>query len=464
MTPDMTQTPITATLARFATGLRYEALPAAVVERAQLLFMDLTGIMVYSQSLDSTQSLEQTLVDLGHATGSLQVPGQSGRWTPQAAALLAGAAAHSLDFDDTHARGQIHPGAPIIPAALAAAQMVGATTQDLLTAIVAGYEVMIRVAMGVNARKHGEHGFHPSATTGVFGAAAAAGRLLGLSASQMEDAFGTALSMSAGTGQFAVNGAWTKRFHVGNAAASGLLAAALARRHYTGATQALEGHDGFFRIYSTDPQPQLALEGLGRVWEILQCGLKPYPCCRGIHAPLDAVMALHARHAISVDQIASVTVGMARRSVQVVGEPQDRRRQPKNVVDCQFSTHLCLSIALKHKRLSWDDYEAALKDPEIHALMQRIDVREDAECEANFPTAFSGVVEIRTHAGETFREFVYMPQGEPETMLSAQALRAKFSQLVVPILGSAGEQKLFDQICRMSDPSPVGTLMASACP
>lgn len=459
----MTTPAITSTLARFATGLQFESLPAAVVERTQLLCMDLAGIMVYAQGLDSTRSLAQALVDLGHAGGPVQVPGRRDRWTPQAAALLAGAAAHSMDFDDTHARAQIHPGAPIIPAALAAAQMVGASTQALLTAIVAGYEVMIRVALGVNARVHGEQGFHPSATTGVFGAAAAAGHLFRLDSLQMEHAFGTALSMAAGTGQFAVNGAWTKRFHVGNAAANGLLAAALARRDYTGATQAFEGHDAFFRLYSSAPQPELALEGLGQTWEILDCGLKPYPCCRGIHAPLDAVMALHAQHAIDIHDIAAVSVGMARRSVQVVGEPQDRRRQPKNVVDCQFSTHLCLAIALKHKRLGWDHYEPALQDPDIHALMQRIDVHEDAECEANFPTAFSGVVEIQTRDGRTLRQFVYAPQGEPETMLSAQALRAKFTQLVVPVMGSAGEARLYQSLQELHQAGPVSALMAAAC-
>jgi 2-methylcitrate dehydratase PrpD len=440
---------VTQRLAGFAATLRFDDLPAAVVERTQLLFMDLAGIIVRAQALDSTEVLKRTLRDLGQHEGHVRVMGCGGRWTPQAAALIAGAAAHSLDFDDTHAEAQLHPGAPVIAAALAAAQLVNAGSRELLAAIVAGYEVMIRVALGVNALRHGERGFHGSATSGVFGATAAAGNLLGLTAGQMEHAFGTALSEAAGTGQFVVNGAWTKRFHVGNAAAGGVLAAALARRGYTGATQALEGKEGFFRVYSPEPRPELAVRGLGTQWEILQSGIKPYPCCRGIHAPLDAVMALHARHAIALDRIATVRVGMGKRSVYVVGEPQERRRDPKNVVDCQFSVHLCLAIALKHRRMGWDDYEPAMADPDIRALMQRVDVFEDAECEANFPRAFSAVVEIRTTDGECWREFVYAPRGEPETMLAADELRAKFSLLVQGTLGAAGEQTLFDAIARM---------------
>lgn len=453
-----THPPVTARLAAFCAGLRFEQLPADVVERTQLLLMDLAGIIVRAQSLDSTLVMKEALRDLGQDRGPIRVLGTREGWTPQAAALLAGAAAHSLDFDDTHAQSQLHPGAPVIAAALAAAQMANAGPRELLVAIVAGYEVMIRVAFGVNPLAHSQRGYHLSATTGVFGAAAAAGKLLGLSAEQLEHAFGTALSASAGTGQFAVNGAWTKRFHVGNAAANGLLAAALARRGYSGATQALEGREGFFKVYSPEPKAEAALQGLGTRWEILQSGLKPYPCCRGIHAPLDAVMALHARYDIVPDRIASVRVGMARRSVYVVGAPQDRRRNPQNVVDCQFSTHLCVAIALMHRHMGWDDYEPALADPKIRALMQRIEVFEDPECEANFPCAFSAVVEIRTTDGQCWREFVYAPRGEPDTMLSAAELRAKFSLLVQGALGERGEEALFQAIQRLPQGGPLADL------
>ncbi len=423
-------TAVTQQLAAFAAGLSYADLPEAVTDRARLLLMDLSGIMVRAQALDSTVAMKAALREIGHGHGQFRVFGDHERWSAHAAALIGAAAAHSLDFDDTHARSQLHPGAPVIPAALAAAQMANADAQTLLTGIVAGYEVMIRVALGLPPLAHSQRGFHLSATTGVFGAAAAAGRVLGLSAAQMEHAFGTALSEAAGTGQFVVNGAWTKRFHVGNAAASGLMAATLAHHGYTGAAQALEGREGFFNAYSPAPQPEMAVQGLGSVWEILASGLKPYPCCRGIHAPLDAVFALQRKAAIDWRQIESVRVGMAERSVYVVGEPQARRRQPQNVVDCQFSTHLCLAVALKHGHMGWDDYEPALADAELRPLMQRIAVYQDAECEALFPKCFSSVVEIRMTDGTRLREFVLQPRGEPETMLSPDELREKFALLV----------------------------------
>ena len=269
--------PVTEKLAQFSSALRFEDLPAEVSERASLLFMDLLGISIRSQTLDSTLALEQGLRDLGLSDGICRVPGNTDTWTPFGAALLGAAAAHSLDFDDTHAKSLLHPGAPVIPAALAAAQMAGVTTRELLAGIVAGYEVMIRVAYGVNPTKHSERGFHLTATTGVFGAVAAAGNILKLTPEQMGHAFGTALSESA--------------------------AAVLARNNYTGATQAFEGREGFFNAYSPEPNPEAALAGLGEVWEIMSSGVKPYPCCRGIHAPLDAVFKLLSKHQIDVRNI-----------------------------------------------------------------------------------------------------------------------------------------------------------------
>lgn len=149
---------------------------------------------------------------------------------------------------------------------------------------------------------------------------------------------------------------------------------------------------------------------------------------------------------------------MARRSVFVVGEPQERRRKPRNVVDCQFSTHLCMAIALKHRRMGWDDYEPALADPEIFKLMERIEVFEDAECEANFPIAFSAVVEIKLNSGETLRYFQYAPRGEPDDMPTQEAVQQKFMSLADPILGTPTTQALYQKLMLLDTNQPVSKL------
>ncbi|MBV9117349.1 MAG: MmgE/PrpD family protein, partial [Acetobacteraceae bacterium] len=179
-------TGVTAELSAFSAGLRLDALPPEVVARARFLVLDLVGNIVRARhDAESTDSFLAAARALGMAGGSAGVFGDAARYTPAGAALLNGALAHSLDFDDTHAAGSLHPGAPVIPAALAAGEMAGAAGADVLAAIVAGYEVTCRVALALPAGAHYDRGFHPTATCGAFGAAAAAARVFGLDAAEV---------------------------------------------------------------------------------------------------------------------------------------------------------------------------------------------------------------------------------------------------------------------------------------
>ena len=201
---------VTRELAAFTAAIRYESLPAEVQERTRFLMLDLVGNMLRGRhDTESTAPLLAAARALGLAAGSAAVFGDSARYTPAGAALVNGTTAHSLDFDDTHAAGPLHPGAPVTPAALAAAEMVGADGKTVLAAIVAGYEVTCRLALSLPGGDHYERGYHPTATCGAFGGAAAAARVFGLSAEQVESAFGIALSQAAGSLQFLNNGAWT---------------------------------------------------------------------------------------------------------------------------------------------------------------------------------------------------------------------------------------------------------------
>jgi 2-methylcitrate dehydratase PrpD len=185
---------VTRELAAFVAGLRYESLPANVQERTRFLILDLVGNMLRGRhEAESTPPRLAAARALGLTGGSAAVFGDSQRYTPAGAALINGAMAHSLDFDDTHAAGTLHPGAPVIPASLAAAEMTGADGKTVMAAIVAGYETTCRLALALPGGDHYDRGYHPTATCGAFGAADAAGRVFGLTAAQMEDAFGIAL-------------------------------------------------------------------------------------------------------------------------------------------------------------------------------------------------------------------------------------------------------------------------------
>src|SRR3954469_15876787 len=221
---------ITATLSQFCAGLRLDRLPPDVVHRARFLVLDLVGNIVRARhDAESTDAFVASVRAMGLACGSAGVFGDTARYTPAGAAFLNGALGHSLDFDDTHAAASLHPGAPVIPAALAAGEMAGASGAGVVAAIGAGYEVTCRIALALPANEHYDRGFHPTATCGAFGAAAATARVFGLSADDTASAFGIALSQCAGSLQFLANGAWTKRFQVGWAALNGLAAATMAR-------------------------------------------------------------------------------------------------------------------------------------------------------------------------------------------------------------------------------------------
>ncbi len=329
---------ITAQLAEFTAGISLDRLPPEVVNRARFLVLDLVGNIVRARhDAESTPSFVAAARAMGMAAGNSGVFGDAARYTPAGAAFLNGALAHSLDFDDTHAAGSLHPGAPVIPAALAAGEMVGASGADVLAAIVAGYEMTCRVALALPAGEHYDRGFHPTATCGAFGAAAAAARVFRLDAEGVAGALGTVLSQCAGSLQFLVNGAWTKRFQVGWAATNGLMAATLVREGFKGAAEALEGRHGFLRAYAPNPNPDRAVQDLGTVFELMATAVKPYPSCRYGHAGIDAALALRAANDLKPADIDRVTLGLPRAGMMLIGQPADKKANPENVVDGQFS-------------------------------------------------------------------------------------------------------------------------------
>jgi 2-methylcitrate dehydratase PrpD len=454
---------ITADLAGFSADIALDRLPEEVVERARFLVLDLVGNIVRARhDAESTQPLLWAARALGLASGNSGVFGDAARYTPAGAALINGALGHSLDFDDTHAAGSLHPGAPVIPAALAAGEMVGASGADVLAAIVAGYEVTCRVALALPAGAHYERGFHPTATCGAFGAAAAAGRVFGLDAERIASAFGVALSQSAGSLQFLENGAWTKRFQVGWAACSGLVAATLAREGFKGAAAALEGRHGFLQGYAPSPVPERAVQDLGRVFELMATAVKPYPSCRYGHAGIDAALELRAEHHLQPGEIEAVTLGLPRAGMTLIGAPAKHKANPQNVVDGQFSGPFVIACALATGAMGWDSYRL-LQDPAIRALLPKIACALDPEIEAYFPAYMSGKLTIRAR-GQDFVRVVKVPKGEPANFLTERELRDKFAGLADAVLGTERAALLADAVLAIDTTQDVSLLMRLAAP
>jgi 2-methylcitrate dehydratase PrpD len=454
---------VTMQLAEFASGIRLDRLPAEVVARARFLILDLVGNIVRARhDAESTPSFLGAVRAMGMTGGNAGVFGDAGRYTPAGAAFLNGALAHSLDFDDTHAAASLHPGAPVIPAALAAGEMVGASGADVLAAIIAGYDITCRVALALPAAEHYDRGFHPTATCGAFGAAAAAARVFGLDADGVAGALGTALSQCAGSLQFLANGAWTKRFQVGWAACNGLMAATLVREGFKGAAQALEGRHGFMRAYAPSPRPERAVQDLGRVFELMATAVKPYPSCRYGHAGIDAAIALRGELGLEAEEIEAVTLGLPKAGQMLIGEPAEKKADPRNVVDGQFSGPFVVACALATGRMGWDSY-GLLRDPAVRSLLPKIRCEIDPEIEAEFPANMSGKLTVRTR-GRTATRKVVVPKGEPGNFLTEAELRGKFAGLADEVLGRDRAVRLADAVLAIDTTADVAALMRLAAP
>ncbi len=438
---------ITATLARFAAETPAASLPPQVPQRALALASDLVGSIVRAAA--ESESTPAVLAMLGRmgmdGEGPCTVFGMNRRYGAAAAALLNGTLGHSLDFDDTHADSSLHPSAPVVPAAFAAAELTGASGADLLAAIAIGFEVACRLGMALDPTAHYARGFHPTATAGNFGAAAAAGRLMKLDAARMEAAFGVAASQASGSLQFLENGAWNKRYQVGEAAMKGLMAASLAAEGFHGAAQALEGRHGFLRGYSDGADFPRAIAGLGETWETLRIGVKPYPACRYTHAAVDGLLALRAGHGLGPDEVTRVAVGLHRNGMALVGDPADAKRRARSIVEGQFSMPFAAAAALARGRFGWDDYDL-LGRPEIDAFCDRVETFRDESLEGlTHPFGATLVVEAR---GARHEMRIADPSGEPETFPDAAALAAKFDTLAGPVL-NAGSAALQAQLAAL---------------
>ena len=457
-------TAVTRLLAEFAADLSYDSLPPEVADRVKLLVLDNFGIALRARhEAESTPALLAAAAKLGLTGGDATVIGDAGVYTPPGAALINGTLAHSLDFDDTHARGSIHPSAPIVPAAFAAAEMTGASGARVLAAIVAGYEVQIRLSLALGPVDHYARGFHPTATCGAFGAAAAAANVFGLTSEQIQRSFGICLSQTAGSMQFLFDGAWTKRYHVGHAAMCGLTAACLAGEGFRGPAEAIEGKDGFLNAYAPKPDPAKAVEGLGTVWETLAIAVKPYPSCRYSHAAIDAVLHLRAANDIDAAEVESVEIGLPRAGWNLIGDPETVKQNPKNVVDGQFSMPFVAAVALREGHMAWDDYARHIEDPETLSLCRRITSVVDDQAEAEFPTQLSGVARVRTAQGMC-EEFVAVPKGEPENFVTPAELRAKFDGLTGPYLDAGERDALVAMLLSLEEVDDVGAVLRLSCP
>ncbi|HBW33847.1 MmgE/PrpD family protein [Desulfosporosinus sp. BICA1-9] len=431
-------------LARFIKQLNFESLPDEVVLATKNAFLDWLGsaaagaqrepgriVLSIVEELGGKE--EATLISTGEKTSSIL------------AAMVNGAISHIVELDDVHKASIIHAGAPIIPAALAAVEKIGAGGRELIEGIVAGYEVAIRIGEAVTPAHY--YYWHTTATVGTFGAAAAAGKILGLSEEQLVHTLGTAGTQAAGLWEFLADGAMSKHLHPGKAALNGLLAALLARQGFTGASRILEGEKGFVRATAKEYDLSKITNGLGQSYKIVENCIKIHASCRHTHHAIDLVLDLVKKHGLTPAQIAKIIVRTYPIALDLTGN-----YQPDTLYAAKFSLPFCVALAAKQRKAGLRDFnELTLVDPSIRTLMSRVELIADQEVTALYPAKWPAIVEITDLAGQIYTQRTDYPAGDPENPISQAELEHKFRELASSHFGVPRVEMLVAAIRQLED-------------
>lgn len=433
----MTAASLSGHIADFVCSTDSSNLPSDVVRQLRSALLD--GIASILSGVPEPVSRHVvSLVALGdHSTPQATIIGFGERTSLSGAALANGTLAHACEYDDSSWTMWGHATAPVLPAALAAAEYRCLSGMQMLGAFAVGLEVEKGLGIGMQPG-HYKLGWHPTGTLGVFGATAAAAKALGLAHDQVQAALGIAASTSA---SLRVNsGSMTKPLHVGFAARNGMEAALLAVAGVTSSPHALDGPSGFLDVYapdhaSIDRVAKAIVESMGKPFDVVSPGLSPkiYPCCSDIHAAIDGVLDLREEHGLSPDGIEKVKCGVSPLAVSNIS-----RLEVRSALDARFSLHYCVAVALCDGTVNLTSFtDEAVRSPRVRKVMKLIEVNVDPELSDKTSETFStpAIVQILTTDGRKLRKVVREMRGHPNRPVSYARLAQKFRECAEPVLG-----------------------------
>jgi 2-methylcitrate dehydratase PrpD len=442
-------------LVDFVGALRFEDLPDSAVEATLALVLDQFSCCLIGMEMDWTWRLRGVVAPTGTVApgAAAAIYGEAGPVSAEVAALVNGTAGHGFDFDDLHLPTMSHPGCVVIPAAIAMALERGADGRELLTAVVAGYEPMLRTGLAAGLR-YGELGFHATGVLGPLGSAAAAARLLG--DAPIVDAIGLAASMGAGIKAFnEVGPGMVKRLHAGRAAESGILAARLAAAGYEGPRRALTARFGLTRVLAMGEEADTgALDrALGDPFLVEDVYIKPYAACGGVHGAVRAAELLYKEAPLREEEIESVTVGVPPRAIA-----QNSNPEPVDLMAAQYSTEVSVAIALLGGATDPDRFVAAGADADDPArrLARRITLQLDPAAEAAYPDPVEGSIAVTLASGETLNS---RAGSSPATSRGWSVAAAKFNAVASSRLTPEQRTSLLAAVEALAEGAPVAACL-----
>jgi len=431
---------------------RYEDVTPEAVRLAKRFLLDTLAAGIAGSGSDVVEvAIAAARAGTESSSGSAILWGRDATLPAPQAALVNGTSSHAYELDDFGGCG--HSGAVVVPVVMALTGRGGISGRDALMSLLAGYDLAARTLEGAGGyRRHNDLGWHSTGTCGSFGAAAAAARLLKLDSARFADALGIAGTFTGGIWAFLADGAMTKRFHPGKAAENGLSAALLAQAGMTGPRQVLEVKwGGFFSTYAPGiATPEATLDGLGKEFRIDRSGMKPYACCRGLHACIDALFQIMQETGADAQAIRRMIVhGNAQFCLQF------DRPEPVNLLDAQFSMPYGLAVAAISGRATLDQFlPQRTAEPEIRRLMAATTLLADRTIKiGEYPP-----LEVELADGRRIERHVLYAKGAPQNPLSDAELDAKVAALIDPVLGASRRREIAAAVAGLEQLSDARTL------
>ena len=433
-------------LARFGSALRFEQVPPEVVARIKSSVLDSLGCCLFGATLPWTRRVAELARHEGAAPVA-SVIGMGQRTSASLAVLVNSTSGHAFELDDIHKESIVHAGSIATPVALALCEELGKRSgKDLITAMVAGYEIGTRVGNAATTSLF-FRGFHPQGTSGAFVAAATAARMLGLDAPTFQHALGIVGSQAGGL-MAAQEGAMVKRFHSGRAAQSGIYSARLAASGFTGILDVLEApYGGYLSTYSDEPNPQRLTDGLGQTWETLNVGYKPHASVTSIHSAQDGLLDILRENDLKADDVAQVEAGLSPMThVHCAWE-----YKAQGVTAAQMNLYYGLAvIALDGVAFTEQFQEGRLAEPRTLDLIRRMTAYVDKEIEAMGPAfRHASRLKVRTRDGREFTKLTLHRRGSPENPLSPGEIVDKFYSVVAPCMQRADADRIVGLVDRL---------------
>jgi 2-methylcitrate dehydratase PrpD len=450
----------------------YEALPADVVEVTKKQVLDTLAAMVGGSTCSISGELEE-MVDLVKGwggRGESTIVAFGGRVPAPSAGFLNGILCVRLDFDDTQVKGmRIHPSRAVVPTAFAMAERQGNITgRELIAAVALGHDLECRLKIAVGRDLNSPLGM----VTNFFGAAATAGKLIGLN----EEKLGYALSLAyhqisgaksrAGT---AGAGASVKGMNNGIVVESGIVSALLADRGFASSPDFLEAENKrnlYHIFFSGYYEPSLLTAELGRVFAGLNTSQKEYPCCHGQHTAIRAALGLVREQSINLDDVAEVLLRISPFDYDYLAQPVEEKRDPKSIIETQFSLYWGVASAIVYGKVNISNFTvAALNDTRVREMVRRVSAKAEAELarEGGFTPA---IVEVKTRGGGVYSKQVDQPFGSPAEPMAFADLARKFRHCcqysVRPVISKNQEEviRLAERLEEVSDVGQIVHLLA----